>query len=90
MEIVILTSRARRADRAYCDRLIEHLRALFPDYDFSVGAPEEGPDDEIMVVPVLGAVGSGDPFQERPLQDLLDNVTDAVTAFDHTGSWRTH
>jgi hypothetical protein len=91
MDIVILTSRAKCADRTYCDRLIEHLRVLFPDYDFSVGAPEdEGPHDEIMAVPVLGAAGSGEPFQERPPQDLLDDMTDAVTAFDLAGSWRLH
>ena len=90
MDIVIVTSRARRADRRYCDQLIEHLRELFPDYDFTVGAPEEGPDDEIEAVPIVGAVDLGEPHQERPPQDLLDDITDVVEAFDLAGSWRVH
>ena len=90
MDIVIVTSRAKRADRRYCDLLKEHLRSLFPDYGFTIGAPDEGPDDEIVAVPVLGAVGSSEPFQERPPQGLLDDMTDAVQAFDLAGSWRVH
>src|SRR5688500_16846497 len=91
MDIVIVTSRAKRADRRYCDLLKEHLRSLFPDYDFTIGAPDKGPNDEIMVIPVLGAIDvSVEPMLERPPQDLLDDMGDMVKAFDLAGSWRVH
>jgi hypothetical protein len=90
MQMIILLSRAKHADTAYCGRLLEHLKAMFPGYVFCVGTPMSGRDTQVMVLPVLGAVGSGDPVQERPSPDLLDEMTAAVETFDHTGSWRTH
>ena len=91
MEIVIVTSRAKCASHRYCDMLKQHLRSLFPDYNFSVKASNYRNDGEIVAMPVLKAADiPSELMMEQMAPDLLDDVIDAVKRFDLTASWRVH